>query len=179
MKALFTITIVIIVTAFIAAWSGVYNVAANDQHFAVTSKILELVRERSVEVRSEDIDVPDLEDVKLIATGAKDYGDMCTTCHLAPGVSVTELHKGLNPAPPVFHEINQDKSEAAKMFWVIKNGIKMTGMPAWAPAHNDQQIWGMVAFINKLNGMSIDEFESLKSDSTNDQTGHGGPDHAH
>ena len=179
MKTLFTISVVIILAVVIVVWSGIYNVAANDDHFAVTTTLLELVRERSIKVRSKDIDVPDLEDIKLISAGEKDYIDMCTACHLAPGVSATELHNGLNPSPPIFHEITQNNTEPAEMFWVIKNGIKMTGMPAWAPSHSEQEIWGMVAYIKKLNGMSIEEFESFNSVTTNEKTGHDGPGHSH
>ena len=161
MKIFITGVITILITVFLFIWFGLYNVAANDKHYALTLKLLELVRNRSITMRADNNDMPDMENKKLIAAGAKNYADMCTGCHLAPGMQATELYKGLYPQPPNFSQSTHGVHNSANMFWVIKNGIKMTGMPAWSPAHSDQQIWEMVAFINKLNGMSEEKYHQL------------------
>jgi len=95
----------------------------------------------------------------MISNGAKNYDSMCVQCHLAPGAPDTELHQALYPKPPIFHQ-NDDKQSPSETFWVIKNGIKMTGMPAWGEFHTDQQLWEMTAFLLKINKMtSIRYFE--------------------
>ena len=160
MKTIVVAAIVGIVIGIMVIWLGVYNVAANDKHLSITTNLLKLVRERSIETRSENLKVPDLQNVKLVKEGAEHYAEMCIECHLAPGMSETELHAGLYPQPPVFS--NQDYNEKPEnQFWVIKNGIKMTGMPAWYPAHTDEQIWGMVAFLQVANTLSKNDYQEL------------------
>ena len=160
MKAIVFLVLSGLIAAGGVAWFGIYNVAANDKHFSVTSQLLEFVRERSISVRSDNIVVPDLEDKKLIKQGAEFYIQMCTECHLAPGMEQTEFNAGLYPQPPAF--FNQiEKHKPSAQFWVIKNGLKMTGMPAWSPSHTDDQIWAMVAFINQLDSLSVDEYKKI------------------
>jgi len=77
---------------------------------------------------------------------------MCIGCHLAPGVAETELSQSLYPAPPNLAKIGVDGNPSAA-FWVIKHGIKATGMPAWGKSMGDEYIWGMVAFLNQLPTM--------------------------
>ena len=59
------------------------------------------------------------------------------------------------------------------MFWVIKNGLKMTGMPSWAD-HSDEEIWATVAFLKKLPGMTPEEYAKLIMASMQ----HGGHQHS-
>ena len=169
MKFIITMVIFALLFTGIFIWSGIYNVAANNKHYAFTSGLLELVREQSVNSRLSDIVVPALNDKQQIKQGAQFYAQMCAACHLAPGISESELHAGLYPQPPLLsqNENKHNKHSAAKQFWIIKNGLKMTGMPAWSPAHNDEQIWSMVAFIKQLKNMSVDEYNLLISFSNN------------
>ena len=105
------------------------------------------MRDRSIAARTADLDVPDLRDPARIAQGAGNYDAMCTGCHLKPGVPETELSKGLYPAPP---DLTAATVDAAKAFWVIKHGIKASGMPAWGRSMDDAYIWNMVAFLQEL-----------------------------
>ncbi|MFK5984824.1 MAG: cytochrome c [Pseudomonadota bacterium] len=150
----------ILILVFSVIWFGFYNVSAKDKHFALTTHLLELVRTRSIDARTSDIKVPDLTDHELIKAGAKNYAEMCTTCHLAPGMEMTEINQGLYPRPPVFSDKDYQNSPAAQ-FWVIKNGLKMTGMPAWSPPHTDEQVWAMVAFINKSKQLTATQYQQL------------------
>jgi len=179
MKIMVAGLITLVITGFLVIWFGLYNVAANDKHYALTLKVLELVRNRSITMRADETNMPDIEDEKLIAEGALNYADMCTGCHLAPGMKATELHTGLYPQPPNFSQSTHGHHNPANMFWVIKNGIKMTGMPAWSPAHTDNQIWSMVAFINKMNEMSAEQYQQLIERPTPDIGHDDGHSHSH
>jgi mono/diheme cytochrome c family protein len=145
------------VTGFI--WSGIYNIGADDQHTRPVYAVLETLRERSIEARASNLDVPDLTDAALIRQGAGNYDSMCTGCHLAPGMESTELSRGLYPAPPAFSTAK--KGNPAHHFWVIKHGIKASGMPAWGMSMNDQYIWGMVAFVQQLPDLDAEEYRAL------------------
>jgi mono/diheme cytochrome c family protein len=167
----------VLLLIFSAIWLGFYNVSAKDKHFSLTNNLLELVRTRSIDARSQDIKVPDLSATSLIKAGAKNYAQMCSTCHLAPGMAMTEINQGLYPRPPVFSDKNYKNNPAAQ-FWVIKNGLKMTGMPAWSPPHTDEQVWEMVAYINKSKQLTADEYQQLivQTEGDHSDDGHG---HSH
>ncbi len=161
----------------IFAYSGLYNIGADDHHWRLTYNILQAVRDRSIHVRSEDIKVPDLNDPQLILKGAGQYAAMCTGCHLEPGVENSELREGMYPQPPNLSKLHIDPQDA---FWVIKHGIKMSAMPAWGMAgHNDQTIWSMVAFIEKLPGMTPAEYKAIVAKAPPDEDMDMGQDHAY
>lgn len=160
-------------TAVLAgAYFGVVNVGADDPHFPAVHAFLTMARDRSIEVRSRDIEVPNLDDQALIRAGAGNYNSMCIGCHLAPGVAETELSQSLYPAPPNLAKIGVDGNPSAA-FWVIKHGIKATGMPAWGKSMGDEYIWGMVAFLNQLPTMDAKQYQTLVASSGGHQHGGG------
>ncbi len=138
---------------------GVYNVAADDPHWPITYLAMETLRERSIETRSATIDVPALDDEDLIRRGAGNYHSMCVGCHLSPGDSDTELSLGLYPAPPTWSELGT--VEPREAFWIIKHGIKMSGMPAWGKSMEDRHIWGMVALMRQFPRMTAAQYQVL------------------
>ena len=140
-------------------WSGAYNIAADQPHWRLTERVIETLRNRSIETRSSDIAVPKLDDESLIRSGAGNYDAMCTGCHLKPGLESTEQSKGLYPAPPDLTKKRVEDPAAA--FWTIKHGVKMTGMPAWGKSMGDPYIWGMVAFLRELPDLSRDRYDAL------------------
>jgi mono/diheme cytochrome c family protein len=152
--------LVLIVTgkaAFI--WSGAYNIAADEPHWTMTERVMETVRDRSIAVRASGIVVPDLDDETSIRAGAGNYDAMCTGCHLKPGVERTEQSDGLYPAPP---DLARNRiNDPAAAFWVIKHGVKMSGMPAWGKSMEDEHVWAMVAFLRQLPDMSQDRYVEL------------------
>ncbi len=150
-----------LLVGFLFIWFGLFNMSAKDKHWDITTELIEFVRERSIEVRAETIQVPDLSSAEMISNGAKNFDAMCSQCHLAPAMEPTELHLGLYPQPPVFYKEKHNDHGSENTFWVIKNGLKMTGMPAWGDFHTDGQIWEMVAFINNFSGMSETEYKNL------------------
>jgi mono/diheme cytochrome c family protein len=156
-------------------FSGLISVAADDPHTGAVHAFLETARNRSIEVRSEDIAVPSLDDEDQIRAGAGNYDSMCVGCHLAPGMAETELSNGLYPAPPNLAEAGI-YDDPAKTFWVIKHGIKATGMPAWGKSMADPYIWGMVAFLQKLPDLDKGAYRALVASSGGHQHGGGETD---
>ena len=150
------------------AYLGVYNVAADEKHWAATQSLLEVVRTRSIQSRSRGIrDVPDLEDPKLISVGAGQYAEMCVQCHLAPGMKDSPLREGLYPRPP---DLSLESPEPRAAFWVVKHGIKMTGMPAWGVSHDDATLWALVAFLQKLPRLDAKAYEKMTAEAPADES---------
>lgn len=147
---------VLAVAGFI--WSGLYNIGADDPHTGPVYSALETLRERSIAVRANELQVPNLDDQARIVQGAGNYAAMCAGCHLAPGMSETEMSRGLYPAPPNLTEHGVDAAEA---FWVIKHGIKASGMPAWGESMADEYIWNMAGFLQVLPTLDAAEYRAM------------------
>ena len=154
----FVVLVVLALLGYAYAWSGNYNIGADVPHWPATFRFLSMVRNRSIAHHAESISVPNLDDQALILKGAGQYAAMCTSCHLAPGMSTSELRAGLYPKPPVLGREPIDPREA---FWVIKHGIKLTAMPAWGATHDDQTLWSIVAFVRKLPGMTPAQYKDI------------------
>jgi mono/diheme cytochrome c family protein len=138
---------------------GLYNIGADAPHTRPVYKVLETLRDRSISVRAAGVKAPaDLSDAKRIASGAGLYTEMCSGCHLAPGLEKTEMSQGLYPPAPELWR-HADLS-AGEQFWAIKHGIKMTAMPAWGRTHGDELIWDMVAFVRQLPKMSPAQYQA-------------------
>lgn len=150
-------------------WSGSYDIGADAPHSRPVELLIEALRERSIDSHADEVKVPALDDRKLIAEGAEHYAAMCTGCHLAPGMDENEIRPGLYPKPPLLYQ--QSHENPAEQFWVIKHGIKFTAMPAWGATHDDQAIWGMVAFLQKLPSLGPEQYAQM--------TAHAGEEHEH
>lgn len=151
--------LVLVLGAGVFVWSGIYNPGADSPHWKITYALMQATRERAVEQHASAIPLSaNLDDPQLILKGAGQYAAMCTSCHLAPGMKDSELRPGLYPLPPNLSEVSVDPREA---FWVIKHGMKMSAMPAWGMSHDDATIWSMVAFLQKLPGMTPAQYKEM------------------
>ena len=140
------------------AFSGAYDVGADRPHLAPVRAFLNIVREHSVLRRAQSIRVPPLDDPERVREGAEHYSAMCVDCHLAPGITVSEIRAGLTPPPP---NLSQQVIDPRIAFWTIKHGIKMTGMPAWGKTHDDEEIWNIVSFVHQLPHMTPGEYRAF------------------
>lgn len=160
----FITLMVILVASLIFIYSGWYNVSAMEPEVGIIEWALKTTKNNSIESRTKNIFVPDLNDSIMINEGFEHYNEMCVSCHGAPGKEETELSKGLNPSAPFLVE-HAKEIDPAELFWVTKYGIKMTGMPAWGKTHSDEQIWNIVAFMKKLPEISAEEYERMRNKS--------------
>jgi mono/diheme cytochrome c family protein len=139
--------------------SGVYDIGADDHHTRIVLALIERLRDRSIEVRARNIEVPELRSGARIAAGARSYAALCVSCHLAPGTTKSALRPGLYPHPPNLAQ--EAPRDARRAFWSIKHGIKMSAMPAWGKSLDDAAIWDIVAFVRKLPEMSPEAYQQL------------------
>ena len=175
---LLVLVIVLILGGLVFINSGVYDVAATKPDTEIVKWVLETTKEKSVRSRSKDITVPNLDSESLIETGFHHYDQMCVGCHGAPGIPQSEIGEGLNPEPPDLSEVAANMTPA-ELFWITKNGIKMTGMPAFGPTHSDEELWGIVAFMQKLPDLSPEKYKAMKEDSEKMPHEHNQSDHSH
>jgi len=154
-------TLVFLGVVFIVyIYSGSYDVSQLTPHSTITKWMINTTKHYSIKKRLKNIQVPPLNDTTMIAQGFVHYDEMCVICHGGPGNNPEELAKGLYPKPPRFYKSN-DMPDPDESFWIIKNGIKMTSMPAFGPTHTDQEIWAITDFLlNKMNKMSPDDYSA-------------------
>jgi mono/diheme cytochrome c family protein len=130
-------------------YGGVYDIGADAPHTKPVLWLIERLRDRSIIVRAAAVAAPaDLASPGRIAAGGHLYGELCVSCHLAAGMARTGLSRGLYPRPPQL-AYGTDLTPAQE-FWIIKHGIKLTGMPAWGRSRSDAEIWDLVAFVRKM-----------------------------
>jgi mono/diheme cytochrome c family protein len=165
-KALALLVVVITGGLIAYIYSGLYDVAATHEDGAATRWLFGTVRRHSIHARLDGIQVPALTDPKMVEEGFVHYHAMCEECHLAPGMGSSETRAGLNPQPPILADV-MPHTTPAELFWVIKNGIRMTGMPAWGITHDDQKIWAMVAFIEQLPKTTPAQYQALEQETRN------------
>ncbi len=159
-RAFFILICFIILGAVIFIYSGTYNIGATVPHSEIATWVFNTVKMSSVRKHSEGIKEPSLEGEALVREGFEHYDDMCVGCHGAPG---TDPAKEFNPAPPALADVVLEL-RPAELFWIIKNGIKMTGMPESGSTHSDDEIWGIVAFAIRLPEISPEQYKLMKSE---------------
>jgi mono/diheme cytochrome c family protein len=143
--------------AGITVYAGWYDISATDQHLAPTYWLLDTGMRRSIKYRARGIAAPDLADPARIRDGAFLYRQHCLQCHGAPGVAPAPFALGMTPVPvPLVHTARS--WTPAEMFWVVKEGIKMTGMPAWKYRLSDEHIWAVVAYLPAMAHMTPEQF---------------------
>ncbi|MCI0453643.1 MAG: cytochrome c [Candidatus Dadabacteria bacterium] len=174
MKNLLTLIILIAIGFLIYIYTGVYNIAATVPHSKLTLWIFNTTMERSVKYHAKGIEAPRL-DESLVQTGFNHYSEMCEGCHGKPGLSPSEMKTGFYPEPPDLTK-GLEKWSPSELFWIIKNGIKMSAMPAFGPTHSEEELWAIVAFLGRLPDLSPEEYQAMEKTA---QEKPGGHEHGH
>lgn len=142
-------------------WLGVYNVSALEQHTPPVYWLLQTAKERSIDQRAEELSAPDLTDPAWRQGGLLLYDRHCRQCHGAPGIPPEPFALGMRPIPTAIASIArrwQDRPE--QTYWLIVNGIKMTGMPGWRYRLSEGQVWQLVAFLDELPSLGPAEYQA-------------------
>lgn len=155
------VVVVLLLAALLFILSGLYDVAASSPDSGLVAWVLRTTRSRSVHRAYEGLEgrvtVPDLADPRRIHEGLILYSRNCAVCHGAPGEKVSSISQGLNPYPPDL--VTEGEGEPLEAFWITKNGIKMTGMPSFGVSHSDEEIWALVAFLQRLPKVTAEEYQ--------------------
>jgi len=146
------------VAAFV--WSGVYNIAASSPHTQWVYSMLEYTMRQSVRLRASRIESPPLSTPALLERGALCYQDHCQICHGGPGVAQEDIALGMQPLPgPLIDAPSRWK--ARELYWITRNGITMSGMPAWRFRLADADLWALAGFIGQLPQLSPNEYRAV------------------
>lgn len=146
---------------FLVMYSGVYNVGTSNHDYAAANWMLDNGMVRSVKWHSRHIKAPPLTDSTMIEDGFRHYDEMCVGCHGAPGIKPGDIAHGLWPEAPDLAE-SAPEWTPAQLYWIIRNGVKFTSMPAWGPTHSEKELWAMTAFVAQLPHVSAAQYKAMQ-----------------
>jgi cytochrome c553 len=131
--------------------SGIFDVAAARPHSRPVEWITHETMINSIKRRAPDVSLPTVRPAQAMR-GFCQYEEHCVACHGGPAVARQQWANGLNPAPPYLLDATQ-KWKPRELEWIVRNGIKMTAMPAWRESMSDQQITDVVSFLEAMPKM--------------------------
>lgn len=142
--------------------TGGYNVAATDRHNPLVAWALSTTMRNHVQDAAEDVGEPPAVTPAMIAAGAGRYKSMCAHCHGGVGAGRAEWAKAMRPMPPPLAHAAQRWS-IEEVHWIVHHGVKMSGMPAFGPTHDEEAIWTIAAFVEAMPKMSAEQYASYGS----------------
>ncbi len=158
---LLVLFIVVAAGVLAMAYSGVYDVSTRNHDNPLMNWVLDTAMTHSVQRHARGVPAPPPADSMAIETGFRHYDRMCVGCHGAPGFQHGDIAEGLWPEAPDLAR-TADEWTPSQLFWVIKNGLKFTSMPAWGASHSDADIWALTAFVQRLPRLSPSEYRAMQ-----------------
>ena len=146
--------------AWIVMESGWYNVAATAPHFQITHTLLEHGMHQSVRRHARAVPAPPPFNAPRVERGALLFRAHCVHCHGAPGIAQADFGKSMQPLPgPLVDAARRWNSR--ELYWITRHGIKMSGMPGWEFQLADDELWSLVAFLDKLPSLTPQAYRSI------------------
>lgn len=152
--------LVLAVSGFLVAASGIVSIKASSGHWAITEWFLQFSKRRSVSTHTLGMKVPPLDEPHLVLKGAGHYEIGCRPCHGSPALQHPRIAAAMLPTPPYLPP-RVPQWDPEELFQIVKDGLKFTGMPAWPALQRDDEVWAMVAFLQKFPELSLEEYEEL------------------
>ncbi|MGE0448209.1 MAG: c-type cytochrome [Vicinamibacterales bacterium] len=149
-----------VAVAAVAVVAGLVPIRASSGHWSTTAWFLKFAMRRSVATHTIGLSVPPLDSQLLVVKGATHYDIGCRPCHGSPGARAPRIAEQMTPHPPSLVETARDY-DAGELFYIVKHGVKFTGMPAWAARQRDDEVWAVVAFVRRLPGFDAAQYEHL------------------
>jgi mono/diheme cytochrome c family protein len=162
-KALIALIVLGVLGGLAFIYSGLFNVAADWKDPAPVAWAVHNTFINSVKSHARGIAVPAQFTDAQVRAGFLHYKETCVYCHGGPGKDPGDIGKGLNPEPPYLVDTAKDW-QPNEIFWIVKNGVRMTGMPAFAPVWKDDDIWNIVAFVQKLPTLKDEEYARMEQE---------------
>ena len=147
--------------------SGIVPIKASSGHWAITAWLLDFSKQRSVSTHTLGVKPPPLDDPRMVVKGGAYYDIGCRPCHGGPELRQPRIAARMTPHP-VYLPPRIANWEAEELFYMIKHGIKFTGMPAWPAPGRDDEVWAIVAFLRRLPILNAAEYARVTRGETAD-----------
>jgi len=171
------LAVVAIVGGFLTIWSGFYSVAASRGHWPGFELVLEFAMRSSVRTHALLIQVPQIDRPEQARRGAGHFQQACAPCHGSPAGPSMLVARSMLPPPSDLKDL-VPTWKTRELFWIVKNGLKYTGMPTWPTQQRDDEVWDTVAFLRELPAMSRERYRELAGFAATDEAPSRTPDEA-
>ena len=169
MKPVVNAFLVLLVLVILAGAGAVLYVtgtglSAREKPGAVETLVARTVRNLAVARRASDLRNPVEQTPAVIAAGRAHFADHCAICHANNGSGNTEMGRNLFPKAPDMRLAPTQELTDGELFWIIENGIRFTGMPAWSTGtrEGEEASWHLVHFIRRLPDITEAEIEEME-----------------
>ena len=128
---------------------GGFNAAADAGWSQSATWAIHRTMIHSVEARAGGLTPPDQFTEAEVRQGFRVYDSHCAMCHGGPGLGRQPWTAGMEPSPPYLIDAAQ-RWQPEDLYWIVRHGVKMTGMPAWDTRISRTDTWNLVAFLDAL-----------------------------
>jgi len=147
---------------FLVAALGLVPIKASSGHWPITAWFLHFTMGRSVSTHTIGMKVPALDKPGMVLKGATHFETGCFPCHGNPSIPNPRIPMEMTPHPPYLPPI-VGQWGPEELYYIVKHGVKFTGMPAWPAQQRDDEVWAMVAFLQKFPELNEQEYRSMVS----------------
>lgn len=154
----FVATLVVLAGAGAAIlYTGAFPVSAQAAHTPAVRWLLHTAKDRGISAGARQVPpAPELTDA-MARAAAGPFAQTCAHCHGAPGVARADFAGHMRPEPPELSHAAEHMGPR-ELYWVVTHGLRMTGMPAFGPLLGDDEVWNLVALVNRLPTLSPRDF---------------------
>jgi mono/diheme cytochrome c family protein len=166
LKAFLLLLALTVAAAAVGLWYFVNSgVSAREQPGRAEEFMAQRVRNMAISRRAKSLANPVASSGEVIAEGRAHFADHCAICHANDGSGNTEMGRGMWPKVPDMRLARTQNLSDGDLFWIIENGIRFTGMPAWGTGTKDSETasWHLVHFIRHLPKLTPQELEEMKT----------------
>jgi mono/diheme cytochrome c family protein len=150
------------VGALIVVEFGLFNTTSTKPHNPIVGWGTHATFVHSTRLRAQGIKAPAQFTQSEVDAGFVRYDTDCAMCHGGPGVPRARWVRGMTPTPPFLLDA-AEKWTAPQLYWIVGQGVKMTGMPAWSETRSSGEIWDTVAFLEALPKLSPHDYAQMKA----------------
>jgi cytochrome c5 len=154
--------LIAIVLPLLVLMTGMINMGADQTPGKLERTLAGIAKDRSISAHKSSDSNPLHNDAATLASGLVLFRENCVMCHGAPGIAAAPFAKGLNPHAPSLNKGQRDDPDD-ETFWIVKHGMRITGMPAIDTARTNEDVWKLVTFVHHLPDLSKGEEDSLRS----------------
>jgi mono/diheme cytochrome c family protein len=146
-------------------WIGSRGISAKAEPGRIETAVARTMRRMAIPRSARDLTNPVAHSPEIMAEGMAHYADHCAACHANDGSGETEVGLGLYPKPPDMRLPATQSLTDGELFYIIENGVRLTGMPAWSTGTDEgkQATWHLVHFIRELPRLGPEQIERMKT----------------
>jgi mono/diheme cytochrome c family protein len=144
-------------------WFMMQGISARSEPSALEASVARTARKYAIPGADRNRANPILKTRGSIRAGMEHWADHCASCHGNDGGGETAIGRGLYPRAPDMRRPETQELTDGELFYIIENGVKLTGMPAWSDGtpEGEQGSWHLVNFIRHLPELSEEELAEM------------------